>query len=165
MRDLALDLAGRHGVDREKVWLAVSAHDLARAMDSTELLVSARELGIPIGPLEEVTPIFLHGPIAAELSRRNGLNDPEVYDAVYWHSTARVDMTPLEKLVFIADKLDPQKAHRYPRLPEIRALAGESLDEAVLEFLDQDVDRLLREGKVVHPATLDARNELLLKLR
>ena len=74
-------------------------------------------------------------------------------------------MTPLEKLVFIADKLDPQKGHRYARLPEIRALATESLDEAVLEFLDQDVDRLLREGKVVHPATLDARNELRLKLR
>jgi predicted HD superfamily hydrolase involved in NAD metabolism len=165
VRDIALELAGQHGVDGDKAWLAASAHDLARAMDSTEMLASARELGIPVGPLEEVTPIFLHGPIAAELSHRNGLDDPEVYDAVYWHSTARAGMTPLEKLVFIADKLDPQKAHRYPRLPEIRALVTESLDRAVLEFLDQDIARLLHEDKVVHPTTLYARNELLLKLR
>jgi predicted HD superfamily hydrolase involved in NAD metabolism len=165
VREIALALAERHGVDREKAWLAASIHDLARAMNGADLLVSARELGITVGPIEEVTPIFLHGPIASELSSRNGLNDPEVYDAVYWHSTARAGMTPLEKLVFIADKLDPQKAHRYPRLPEIRALAEESLDFALLAFLRTEIERLRHEGKQVHPGMLDARDELHLRPR
>ena len=161
VREIALSLAERHGVDRKKVWLAASAHDLARDLNGTELLRKARELGIEIGPVEEATPIFLHGPIAAELLKRHGLADSDVYNTVYWHSTARAGMTPLEKVVFIADKVEPQKTIRYPYLPEIHALAKESLDEAVLEFLEREIERLSRSGGVVHPATLEARNELL----
>lgn len=165
MREIALELAQRYGADREKVWHAASAHDLAREWSGPELLARARELGIHIGLPEEVAPIFLHGPVAAELLKRQGLNDPEVYNAVFWHSTARGGMTLVEKVVYLADKLDPEKADRYPYLPEIRKLANDGLDEAILEFLDRDMARLLRSGGFIHPATLDARNELLLKRR
>ena len=109
VREVVLVLAERHRVDREKVWLAASAHDIAREMDDAELLVKARELGICFSLLEEAAPILLHGPIAAELLRGQGLADTEVYQAIYWHSTARRGMTVVEKVLFLADKLDPEK--------------------------------------------------------
>jgi len=163
VREVALVLAGRYRVDREKVWLAASAHDIAREMDGAGLLVKARELGISLGPLEEAAPVFLHGPIAAELLRRQGVTDTEVYQAIYWHSTARTGMTVVEKVLFLADKLDPEKIARYPYLPLIKALAGEDLDRAILEFLNRDLAQRMCQGDPIHPASLEARNELLLK--
>lgn len=165
VREVALVLAERHRVDREKVWLAASAHDIAREMDDAELLVKARELGICFSLLEEAAPILLHGPIAAELLRGQGLADTEVYQAIYWHSTARRGMTVVEKVLFLADKLDPEKIARYPYLPLIKALADEDLDRAILEFLNRDLAQRLRQGDPLHPASLEARNELLLKGR
>ena len=165
MREIALEMARRHGADEEKAWLAASAHDIARAMDDAQLLSRARELGIPIGPLEEAVPFLLHGPVGAELLRRQGAIDLEVYQAVHWHSTARAGMTPVEKVVFLADKLDPEKVNRYPYLSQLEALAAESLDRAILEFLNHDMARLLRSGRLIHPASLEARNHLLLKTR
>ena len=165
VREVALELARRHGADQDKVWLAASGHDIAREMDDAELLNRAQELDIPLGTLEEAAPVFLHGPIAAELLRRQGMTDTEVYQAIYWHSTARAGMTAVEKVVFLADKLDPEKTDRYPYLPLIKALADEDLDRATLEFLNRDLAQRLRQGEFIHPASLEARNELLLKSR
>ena len=72
-------------------------------------------------------------------------------------------MSPLAKVVFLADKLDPQKVTRYPYLERIRELAEEDLDAALLEFLEQELRRLLEGRHLVHPASLEARNELLFR--
>lgn len=163
VRAIALDLAQPHGVDREQVWLAVSAHDMARGLDDSALLDRARQLGLDIGPVERAVPILLHGPIAAEMLKLQGLNDSLAYDAVYWHSTGRQGMSVLEKVVFMADKLDPYKADRYQDISEMRELSRHDLDAALLRFLENEMARLLREGMVVHPAMLAARNDLRLR--
>jgi len=162
VREIALRLAQSHGVDRGQVWLAVSAHDLARGLDDSALLARACQLGLDVGPVERAAPILLHGPIAAELLSLQGLDDSLVYDAVYWHSTGRPGMSALEKVVFLADKLDPYKADRYQDISEMQALSLHDLDAALLQFLENEMARLLREGMVVHPAMLEARNDLRL---
>lgn len=117
---IALELAGRHGIDGERVGLAALAHDLARAKEGEYLLRRARELGLPVHPVEEWMPLLLHGPVAAEeLRREAGLSDPEVYEAIYWHSTGQRGMGPVARVVFLADKLDPEKADRYLSLIHI----------------------------------------------
>jgi predicted HD superfamily hydrolase involved in NAD metabolism len=163
VRGIALALAERHGVDSGRTWLAISSHDLARGLTDAQLLAEASRLGISIGPEERATPILLHGPVAAGWLKREGLTDAGVYDAVFWHSTARPDMPPLEQVVFLADKLDPRKARRYRGLADMRVLAERDLPAALLTFLELDMSRLLRDGKVVHPATLAARNKLLIE--
>ena len=161
---IALDLARHHCVDAEKVRLGALAHDLARAMKGEELLKKAGELGIPIHPVEEKVPLLLHGPVAAELLRSSGnLDDQDIYEAVYWHSTAHKDLGPPAKVVFLADKLDPQKASRYPFIPELKELAMASLDLAVLDFLSREISSLVRQGSLLHPVAVEARNNLLLQ--
>ena len=161
VRDIALDLAERHGLDSEKTRLGALAHDLARAAGGEALLREAHELGIHVHLVEEKTPLLLHGPVAAETLRLNGLDDPEVYQAVYWHSTAHPGLPDVAKAVFLADKLDPSKRGRYPFIDSVMSQSHESLDSAMLTFLDRELVRLIESGELVHPASVDARNDLL----
>ena len=164
VQQVAVELARHHSVDEDKASLGAMAHDIARAMKGEQLLQKARELGIRVHAVEARVPTLLHGPVAAELLKREeGLEDRDIYEAVYWHSTAHKGLGPAAKVVFLADKLDPQKAGRYPFLPELRELAMESLDRAVLDFLSRELASLLRQGSLVHPVSVDARNELILQ--
>jgi HD superfamily phosphohydrolase YqeK len=64
-------------------------------------------------------------------------------------------------VVFLADKLDPQKIGRYPYLPLLRQMAMEDLDRAMLEFLSRELVSLVSRGEMAHPAMVGARNGLL----
>lgn len=162
VEEISEELARAHQVGHDRVRLCAQAHDLCRAMKGDELLEKARELGIAVHPVEERMPILLHGPVAAELLRREGLDDDAVYQGVYHHSTACPGLDPVAKVVFLADKLDPHKAKRYPYLGELKVAALESLDSALLEFLTREITSFLEKGQLVHPASIEARNELLL---
>ncbi len=158
-------LAQRHRLDIEKALLATLAHDVARAMKGEQLLQRASELGVPVDPVEQQVPLLLHGPVGAELLRQvDGLEDDEIHQAVCWHSTAHPDLCDTAKVVFLADKMDPRKAHRFPQMPKVRELAMESLDEAIVEFLSGEMTTLIADGGLVHPASVDARNALLMRL-
>ena len=160
---IATDLAHHHNLDQEKARLGALAHDTARAMKGEQLLRMAQELGIDVRPVEEMLPILLHGPVGAELLRRDdGVKDPDIYEAVYWHSTAHTGLSPMAKVVFLADKLDPHKATRYPYQAELRELADLSLDKAMIKFLNREIISLLQEGSLVHPLSVEALNELVL---
>ncbi len=160
---VATELVGLHRVDIERVKMAALAHDLARATRGEELLKQARQLGIAVHAVEERVPVLLHGPVAAEtLRQEDGLDDEEIHQAVYWHSTAHKDLGCLGKLVFLADKLDPHKVSRDPFLAELKSLAEKSLDDALLAFLQRQLEYLLRQGSLIHPASIEARNYLLI---
>ena len=162
VRDIASALAPCHGIDPELASLGMLAHDVARAMSGQELIGHATRMGLPVGGVENRLPVLLHGPVGAELLKKEeGLSDRSLYQAVYWHTTAHPSLDSLGKLVFLADKLDPQKLNRYPYQPYLRQLASEDLDQAILEFLTQETLALTSRGNLVHPAMVEARNALL----
>jgi predicted HD superfamily hydrolase involved in NAD metabolism len=162
VREIACELAGCHGVDGERAALGMLAHDVARAMPEEELIRRATEMGLPIGAVEREVPVLLHGPVGAEvLARESGLDDQSLYRAVYWHTTAHPSLDGLGKVVFLADKLDPEKIARYPYLPGLRQTALENLDRAVLEFLSREIISMVSQGLLVHPAMIETRNHLL----
>lgn len=163
VREICRQLAEHHGIPRDRADLALLAHDIARAMPPKELIRLATQLGLPIGPVERQVPVLLHGPVGAELLRREeGLDDPAIYRAIRWHSTAHPSLDDLGKAVFLADKLDPQKIARYPYLPQLHPLALEDLDRALLEFLTRELIALASQRQPVHLAMVKARNALLL---
>ena len=159
---MARDLAARHGVDPGPVDLAVASHDLARAMKGDALLLEARRCKLEVGPVEERVPTLLHGAVAAAwLERNGGVSDRRVLEAVHWHSTGKAGMGSIEKVVFLADKLDPDKVKRDPRLERVERLAQDSLDGALLEFLDLQLKSLVSRGSLIHSGSIELRNELL----
>lgn len=166
VRDVALELAAPHGIDLQRAELGTLAHDVCRAVPGGDLLKMSAELGVSVSDVELDFPLLLHGPVGAELLRReDDLTDHELYEAVRWHSTAHASLDPLGKLVFLADKLDPQKAAVYSYQSKLHDMALESLDLALLEFLSREMAVRFERGETVHPASVDARNSLILKLR
>ena len=165
VRNIAADLAERHGLDKEQTSLAVLAHDIARAMPGDELIRRAEDLGLPVSLVDRRIPVFLHGPVGAEILRREEhLDDGPVYAAARWHTTGHPSLDQLGKAVFLADKLDPQKRNRYPYSSYLHHLAMEDLDEAMLEFLNRELAARVSRSQLVHPVMVDTRNALLLSL-
>ena len=166
VRDVALTLAAPHNIDLQQAELGALAHDVCRAVPGEDLIRMASELDVPVSDVEQDFPLLLHGPVGAELLRKEeDLNDDILYEAVRWHSTAHASLDPLGKLVFLADKLDPQKAAVYSYQAKLHDMALESLDLALLEFLSREMAKRIEGGGTVHPASVDARNSLILKLK
>jgi len=156
-------LARLHGVDPERVMLAAWGHDIARAMSDQELLKAAQEYGLSLLPVEAAVPILVHGAVGAKiLSRQFGIADEDVLEAVRCHTTGCPAMSPLAKVVFVADKIEPGKVQHNALLAAVRTLALDDLDRATLEYLDQSLQESVRLGRMIHPETIAARNHLLL---
>ena len=184
-QEVARELAPYHNVPPEQAALGILAHDVARAMSGAELLHCAAQFALPVGIVDRRVPVLLHGPVGAEILRREeGLTDaagclsahPELvagwpdsgmdtgtalYQAVYWHTTAHPGLDAMGKVVFLADKLDPNKLKKYPYQPRIMELARANLDAAILEFLTRQIIDLTVRGLLVHPMMVKARNALL----
>ena len=165
VEQIARELAARHGLDADAVGVAALAHDAAKHFSSTELLLRVEEYDLPLSDFERRNPAILHGPIGAEMLRREDrLNEPSLYDAIYWHTTGNPSGgDALGHIVFLADKLDPIKLAQYPWQAELRELADQDLGAAMTMFLARNVARLLESGRGVHPAAIEAWNALLLE--
>jgi predicted HD superfamily hydrolase involved in NAD metabolism len=158
----AARLAKLHGLDGERVRIAVLGHDLARAEPDQRLLELAAQYGVEANTIEQASPVLVHGPVGARmLARDYGYDDAEVLGAVASHTTARPGMTKLEKALFIADKIEHDKIARKPGLAEVRRLADTDLDAAMLRFLDLHLIEAVERGWQLHPSSVAARNELL----
>ena len=164
VEQIARQVAEHHGIDPEPVGVAALAHDAAKHFSSLEILLRVEEYDLDVTEFDRSNAPILHGPIGAEMLRREDrLNEPSLYDAIYWHTTGNPSGgDALGHIVFLADKLDPIKLRRYPWQPELRELAEQNLAAATAMFLSRNVARLLEDGKAVHPAAIEARNALLL---
>lgn len=166
VRDVAQELAARHGIDPDRAELGALAHDVCRAVPGDDLLKMSAELSVPVADVDWDFPLLLHGPVGAALLRKeDNLTDHSIFEAVRWHSTAHASLDDLGKLIFLADKLEPQKAAVYSYQARLHEMALESLDLALLEFLTREMAARIEKGETVHPASVDARNSLVLKLK
>lgn len=162
VRELARELAERHGVDKNAGELGAACHDLARHMKPDDLLEEATRLDIPIHPMERRVPILLHGPVAARWLERDGeIPDPRVIEAVRFHTTGKSGMSDVSRVVFLADKLEPDKVRRGPELAEVLQLAKVDIDTALLEYLNRHIVRRVERGDLLHPRMLEFRNDLI----
>ncbi len=155
-------LAESHGIDTCAVDLALAAHDIARAMDVVDIMSEAQRLGLRIDEVEHPVPVLLHSHIAATwLERKFGVSDKRVLDAVRWHSTGRASMDGVSKVVFLADKIEPEKVAHNPALTGILELAMLDLDAGLLQFIDTQIVLHVGRGLTIHPKLIEMRNGLL----
>jgi predicted HD superfamily hydrolase involved in NAD metabolism len=160
--DEAVRLAVIHGVDREAAKIAALGHDLLRAHSGERLLQIAAEQGYAIDQADAIAPVLLHGPLAVEILREQyHVRDADVLSAVAWHTTAHAGMSPLQKLMFVADKIEPHKMGGRHDVIRVGDLAETDLDAALLAYLDYQVRYAVEQGWPLHPNTVAARNELI----
>jgi predicted HD superfamily hydrolase involved in NAD metabolism len=159
-------LARMYDVDSLRARLAALGHDLVRHKRDDELLALAAQYGLTPDAVEQAAPVLVHGPVAAQILVRDyAYSDSEALAGIDCHTTARPDMSKLEKVLFVADKIEPDKLGRSPAWVEVRDLADKDLDAALLRFLDLRIDEAVQEGLPIHQRMLDARNALILGRR
>lgn len=164
VRDTAAALAEKYGADVAKARLAGLLHDCARGMSNNLLLQVAAASGIVVNGVEQREPMLLHAPVGAVIARRDyGVDDPEVLSAIRWHTTGGPTMSLLDEIVFLADYIEPGRS--FPGVERLRKLAAVRLPEALLAAYGQTLSYLLAEGGLIHPATIDGRNALLMKMK
>jgi predicted HD superfamily hydrolase involved in NAD metabolism len=154
-------LALRYGADPEKSRLAAWIHDYAREWPAEKLRSAAQAHAVPAEYFLAVD--LLHAPVAAALAPEVfGVNDPAVLQAVRSHTAGRSGMSLLEKIVYIADAIEPGRM--YEGVDTVRSLAETDLDRALAVHLDGTIRYLLDHHKPVCVRTVEARNELWQRL-
>lgn len=144
--------------------LACTAHDLAAVVPARSLVTTADALGVPLSAADHAIPAVIHGPIAAAVLRQKlGVTDEDVLNAVHYHTTLRAGASPLEQLVFIADKiaLDPASRDTGFQPALLAACATAPLPELCLIYLDWVVAVAPGLGWKIHPHARAARDELM----
>ena len=140
--------------------LAGLLHDNAKAIDPTELLARARELGLPVTAIEECYPSLLHGKVgAALLKERFGVEDAEVEQACADHVTGRRGMGTLSKILYVADQAAADRT--FNGVEDLRSIMFEDLDAAVLLVAKHKVLHSARKSHLLEPATVDLYNSLI----
>jgi predicted HD superfamily hydrolase involved in NAD metabolism len=154
----ALDLAARYDLDPQRVELATWGHDLFRSFPPAEQLRLASEAGLPMVPEDRADPVLLHGPLAAvTLRERFGVEDEEALAAVRDHTLGAAEMPMIAKVILLADKFEKRKRERSPVMKEIRRVARQDLDLALLCWADWKWVEERTNGWRSHPAHWQAR--------
>jgi predicted HD superfamily hydrolase involved in NAD metabolism len=152
---MAERLAHVHGADPFRARLAGMLHDLARLYSAERLLRECAERGMPVDAFERSHPVVLHARLGAELAReRFGVDDPDVLSAIRKHTLADAVMGPLDKVIYLADGLEPGRD--FADRAALAALALRDLDAAMRAVLASSVAYLRARDLTVAPQTLAA---------
>ena len=151
-------LAMKYGENLETAELSGLLHDCAKELPEKKLIQICRDHGERISKMEYQNPFLLHGKAGACLARdKFGIDDANILNAIRYHTTGRPGMTLVEKIVFVADYIEPNRK-KADNLTELRRMAFENLDETVLRILEQTLDYLIRTGKEIDRHTVITRD-------
>lgn len=143
----AASLAMRYGADINNALVAGLLHDCAKCMTNEKRLAICEKHNIAVTKAEEKNPFLLHAKVGSFLAmKKYGVTDKDVINAILNHTTGRPDMSLLEKIIWIADYIEPGRKSA-PNLPEIRRMAFIDLDQALLMALE-DTLNYLDKGKM-----------------
>lgn len=156
--DEAVRLAKRYGYDEDKAYLAGLVHDCAKCITYSDAIKSGCELDRET----LACPGVVHAPVGAYVAEREyGITDIEILDAIRYHTVAREKMTLLDKIIYLADIIEPYRD--FDGVEELRKLCNEDLDLAFCEALRRSVVFNIEKGNIIHPNTLYAWNEMCMK--
>ena len=157
--EVAKKLAVHYKMPPSIVALAALFHDYAKEMPKDEmkqvLLANNRH------DIVDLAPAIWHAAAGAYLVQERYPFGSEIFLPIFYHTTGRKDMTDLEKVIFLADFIEPRR--NFPGLEEVREATWENLDEAMYLALNLNIDKLLNNHFLIAEITVEARNYFLTK--
>jgi predicted HD superfamily hydrolase involved in NAD metabolism len=154
----AAALAMCYGEDVRVAEIAGLLHDCAKCLSDEKLLSICEKRNISINDWEQKNPYLLHAKVGSFLAMHEyHVLDQEVITAILNHITGRPGMSMLEKIIFIADYIEPSRK-KAPRLGQIRKVAFVNLDEAVLQITEDTIQFLEEKGCQMDPMTYKTRD-------
>lgn len=158
--DTSISLARLYNCDLDKARIAGLLHDCAKFSDSIYLLKMVKDFDIILDDIMLSNHELIHGPLGSKIAEKvYNIKDKEILDSIYYHTTGRENMTLLEKIIYIADYIEPGR--NFPGVNEFRDLARKNLDKCVRLSMENTLKYLMDKGKLIHLDTIRARNYML----
>lgn len=154
----AVRLAKRWGVDEDKARRAAILHDCTKYLELDEQLALCEQYGVELDDLEQRAVKLLHSKTGACIARYIFGEDEQVYQAIFWHTTGKADMSMLEKVIYLADYIEPTRD--FEGVEALRALAYENIDKALLMGMEMTIAEMKQRGNPIHRNTQAARDWL-----
>lgn len=162
--ETAIKLAKMNNVDEEKAKIAALIHDMAKCMPKDKQFEILKNNGVKMDKYLLNSPQILHGAVGAILAKEiMGIEDIDILNAVKYHTTGKENMTTLEKIIYIADYVEPNR--KYEGVDKIREVVFKDLDNGVFMGIENTMLHLLKERQLIHIDTINARNYLLLEIK
>ena len=158
VRKTAVMLAEKYGEDVDKAEVAAICHDMYRGINIDLLNDYVNQLGLDKKYLDN--PNLAHGKIAAVMIKKEyGIDDQDIINAVSFHTTGRAGMSELEKIIYLADAIEPGRD--YPSVNQLREAVDRGLDEALIMSLERTIEYVRQQGHFLDEDTLKARDYYL----
>lgn len=162
--NVSAELARHYNADENKARLAGILHDCAKGMKGEEAVNFVKSIGYCPDEIELIQTGLLHGIIGAHFARTEyGVEDKEVLDAIRWHTTGRAGMSVLEKIIYVADYIEPLR--NFEGIEMMRKAAFEDLDRCVVLCAESTIRYVLNKGFLLHEKTVETRNYSLRLLK
>lgn len=161
--DAAREIAKICGGDEEKAYFTGLIHDCAKNLALDEMISLIKEGGIELECGEDSNTKILHAPAGAALAKKIfGVEDEEILSAIRWHTLGKVEMTLLEKIIFLADKIEPETRGRESYLKRLEILsAPDGLEKNILDCYSYTIKSLVDRKLVICQKTIEIYNHLL----
>ena len=160
----AKELANMYNIDEMIAMLTGLTHDIAKEMSKEEYIEYANKNSIEIDEFDRMQDTMLHGKIGADIVKNKYGFTKEMQDAIFYHTTGRANMTDLDKIIFLADKVeDTRKGGEFDILRNI--IKKDGLEKAILWNIEtHTIPWLIKNKKLIHPNCIYARNDIINKL-
>lgn len=156
-------LAEKFGVDVKKARITALLHDCAKNLDETsgeDFPALCQKYGVMLDSCAKNERALVHAFLGAAVAYKDyGIEDNDILEAIYYHTTARANMTPLEKLIYIADMTEPGRTIEQAK--EIRRLVEIDIDEALIYAIGCSIKHVIKKGTLIHPDSVHALNYLI----
>ena len=152
--DTAKRLAVLYGVDPEDARRAGILHDITKVLNAQEQLKLCETYDIILNNFEQKHPKLLHAKTGAVIADRIFGENNRVCDAINWHTTGKANMSTLEKIIYIADYMEPNR--NFDGVEKLRSLANSDLDEALYLGLQMTMEQLRQRKKDIGPDSMAA---------
>lgn len=158
--EIAKNLAKKNGANSDKAYIAGLLHDCAKELSLEKMNELINYKNISFESRIKKSKAILHGPAGSVLIEKEyDIYDKEIQNAIFYHTTGKPNMTLLEKIVFLADYIEPSR--NFPGVDKIRDLAKKSLDKAVILAYDSTIKFLLDKKEYIYEMTFLGRNYLI----
>lgn len=138
----------------DRAMLAGLMHDCAKGLSDEEKIGLCLDSGVMISDAEYANPSLLHAKAGAIIAEEEyWIHDEEILNAIRSHTTGYPNMTMLQKIIFVADFIEPNRDDIIPYLDRIQELAFKDIDKCVLEILERSLKYLEKKGKEIDPIT------------
>lgn len=152
-------LAEEYGEDPKRAAKAALMHDMAKKLDAETLRKYIKHEKIKVSKEEMEAGVTLHGIVAADLCKKLYGFDEEMCSAIANHTMGKENMTMLEKIVFIADKIEPTRD--YPDVDTLGALAYTDINEAIIESINNTIEYNMSMRRVILEGSIKTRNYII----